>query len=280
MASGQKPNPGIKYFEIRDKLLRPSLTSTYNVFLNPSYIIGKNDSSRKFFKEFRGIENDISRLLTISCSEASLPGSSFATHEINNDYSGVTERHVYRRLYDDRASFTFYVNSDYQVIKFFETWMSWIVGEDQYKEQSSRTYNYRVKFPNDYKIPSMHIQKYERDYGKKDSKFVDYTFIDAYPVDISSMPMSYDSSNLMKCTVSFVYTRYYMENISTGPEEKPSGKNPNAPGAPEFYGPGLPGERADELRRALEQDAVQRDVINNPNNALNTLNEVAFRGVF
>lgn len=234
MPSAQKPDPKISYFEIKDKILKPSLTSTYNVFLNPVSIIEKNDSSRKFFAEFRGIKTDeISRLLTISCSEASLPGSSFATHEINNDYSGVTERHVYRRLYDDRASFTFYVNSDYQVVKFFETWMSWVVNENQYSDQSKRTYHYRVKFPNDYKIPSMHIQKYERDYGEKDSKFVEYTFIDAYPIDISSMPLSYDASNLLKCTVSFVYTRYYMENIIKGSQIKPESSTlPNAPLAP------------------------------------------------
>ena len=222
-----KPDPKISYFEIKDKLLRPSLTSTYNVYFNPSTIISKDEA---FFNEFRGIKPDeLSRLLTISCSEASLPGSSLATHEINNDHTGVTERHVYRRLYDDRSSFTFYVNSNYQVIKFFETWMSWIVGEEEYNEQKKGEYSYRVKFPNDYRV-NMFIQKYEKDYGKKDSKYVEYTFIDAYPIDISSMPMSYDSSNLLKCTVSFVYTRYYMENIKDAPliESKPNTPtNPN-----------------------------------------------------
>ena len=111
--------------------------------------------------------------------------------------------------------------------------MSWIVGEDQYDDQSKPTFNYRVKFPNDYRV-NMHIQKYERDYGKKDSKYVEYTFIGAYPIDISSMPMSYDSSNLLKCTVSFVYTRYYMENIIKGPVENLNnqgrGNNLTAPG--------------------------------------------------
>jgi hypothetical protein len=223
MPSKQSPKK-YKVDEIKSKLLRPSLTSTYNVYFNASQIINSLKSSvtgataQEFFKN-RGIEGIPSELLTISCSEASLPGSSFATHEINNDYTGVTEKHVYRRLYDDRASFTFYVDSNYQIIKFFETWMSWIVGEVQYNELANKEYNYRVKFPNEYRV-NMHIQKYERDYGKPGSKYVEYTFIDAYPIDISSMPMSYDSSNLLKCTVSFVYTRYYMENIIKGAVEK------------------------------------------------------------
>ncbi len=220
MASGNKPKIH-SYSEIKSNLLQPSLTSTYNVYLNASQVINglttenttTRESRSKFFED-RGVIGVPSDLLNISCSEASLPGSSLATHEINNDYSGVSEKHVYRRLYDDRAYFTFYVDSDYQIIKFFETWMSWIVGETQYTEQSKRTYNYRVKFPNDYRV-NMHIQKYERNFNVENSKFVEYTFIDAYPIDISSMPLSYDSSNLLKCTVSFVYTRYYMENITT-----------------------------------------------------------------
>ena len=44
------------------------------------------------------------------CHEASLPGSSIATNEIKDDFTGVTERHAYRRLYEDRADFTFYVD--------------------------------------------------------------------------------------------------------------------------------------------------------------------------
>ena len=35
-----------------------------------------------------------------------------------------------------------------------------------------------------------------------------YTFIDAFPKTISSMPVTYDASDLLKCSVSFNYTRY------------------------------------------------------------------------
>ena len=46
--------------------------------------------------------------------KASLPGTSLATTELNNDHSGVTERHAYRRQYDTTSSFTFYVDHDYK----------------------------------------------------------------------------------------------------------------------------------------------------------------------
>jgi hypothetical protein len=62
------------------------------------------------------------------CSEATLPGSNLATFEINDNFHGVTERHAYRRVYDDRIDLTFYVDADnYIPIRYFETWMKWIV---------------------------------------------------------------------------------------------------------------------------------------------------------
>ena len=46
---------------------------------------------------------------------------SLATFEVNNDRTGVTERHVHRRMFDDRIDLTFYVDAGkYLPIKFFE----------------------------------------------------------------------------------------------------------------------------------------------------------------
>jgi hypothetical protein len=205
---GSKQSPKVyKTSDLKSKILRPALTSTYSVYFNAAEIRNKSETAKNFFNN-RGVGEDLGELLTISCSEASLPGSSLATNEINNDYSGVTERHAYRRIYDDRADFTFYVDGDYKILKFFETWVSWIVNEDQFSEQATYTYNYRVKFPKDYRV-DMHIQKFERDYKQS----VEYTFIGAYPIAINSIPVSYDSSQLLKCTVSFTYIRYIMGNV-------------------------------------------------------------------
>jgi len=212
--------------EIKSKLLQPALTSHYAVYFNVAEILGKtsegNKSSASAFFNNRGATLD-GDFLSLSCSEASLPGSTLATMEINNDYTGVTERHAYRRLYDDRVEFTFYVDRDYRVIKFFETWMSWIVSEDQFKEQEKSNYTYRVKFPKDYRV-TMFIQKFEKDFAK----YVEYTFIDAYPISISSMPVSYESSSLLKCSVSFTYNRYFMKNVLT---------NVNSVETPQFTNP-------------------------------------------
>ena len=158
------------------------------------------------------VYTDNQELIQLSCSEASLPGSSLATNEINNDYTGVTERHAYRRLYDDRADFTFYVDNNYYIIDYFENWIAFISGEDDLKTQGGRTFNHRVKFPDDYKTDNLYITKFERDYT---GRILSYRFINAYPISINSMPVSYDSSQLLKCTVSFTYSRYVISRDFT-----------------------------------------------------------------
>jgi hypothetical protein len=52
------------------------------------------------------------------------------------------------------------------------------------------------------------------------------------------------------------YVRYFMNNNTTLIPPKPT--NPNAPANPEFYGPGLPGQQANELQRGLLEDFIVR----------------------
>jgi hypothetical protein len=171
--------------------------------------------------------------LNLLCSEASLPGSSLATLEINNDYTGVTEKHAYRRIYDDRIDLTFYVDADnYLPIHFFETWIKFIVDES-IAAQSERgnigatfpNYFYRVRYPEDYMAPSgFKVIKFERNYRST----LEYEFINAYPISVSSMPVSYDSSSLLKCTVSMNYIRYVL-NKGVGPNETVGSSSPTTP---------------------------------------------------
>lgn len=207
------PSPSRKRVsDIKSSLLRPALTSHFQCWFNPpqnvkNFLVQRN-------KAGVGIPYDGNQeFFSLSCSEASLPGSSLATHELNNDFTGVTERHAYRRLYDDRADFTFYVDHDHNIIKFFENWISYIANE-QFTNQDgtpnrgieSSDYFYRVNYPDTYRT-EIYINKFERDYQ---GRYTRYRFFQAYPISINSMPVSYDSSSLLKCTVSFTYTRYFI----------------------------------------------------------------------
>jgi hypothetical protein len=236
--------------DIKTKLLRPSLTSHYFVEIQPKNTgfidsrVRGSDSNKRFDR------------LSLACSEASLPGSSLATIDIDNDFPGVSEKHAYRRLYDDRADFTFYVDAEeYYVIRFFESWIGYCVDE-QYgtNEIEKPYYSYRVNYPDDYKANALSITKFERDYKKYSSASLKYKFIGAYPISISSMPVSYDTSQLLKCNVSFFYQRYKVEGFS-GNSNITSAPNPNSPGNSELrtpmindvdgrtfpLGPGIPG---------------------------------------
>ena len=187
-----------KISDIKSNLLRPALTSHFEVHIPlPSFVQLPN-----------GVTQD---QLYLQCSEASLPGSSLATFEINNDHHGVTERHAYRRIFDDRIDLTFYVDADnYLPIRTFEKWIGGIMnGNEEQKELklNQSEYYYTALYPDDYR-KDLYNTKFERSHDI-DGSNIKYTFVKAFPISISSMPVSYDSSNLLKCTVGFTYLRYF-----------------------------------------------------------------------
>ena len=230
------PSPTLKKLsDIKSVLLRPALTSHFICeFSIPSKILDRTQGLEKFLSQRKIPYNStLQELITLSCSEASLPGSSVATIDIENDYHGVSEKHAYRRLYDDRADFTFYVDRNYDIIKFFESWISYVVGENDLARQETGRYSYRVNYPKSYKTDNLYITKFERDIGTREKKqeSLQYKFINAYPISINSMPVSYDTSQLLKCTVSFYYSRYVVIGL-TGVGGNSS--DPNNPGNSEF----------------------------------------------
>ena len=189
--------------DLKANILRPSLTSTYECHFNPPPAVRSWMNGRRGFDLGSGYNYTVDEKVTLSCREAALPGSSLATHTLDNDHTGVTERHAYRRQYDTVSSFSFYVDEKYDIIHFFENWISFIVNEDG-SGDASDNYNYRVNFPNEYKS-EIFIRKFERDYKGRD---LQYKFVNAYPISINQMPVNYDASQILLCTVNFNFSRY------------------------------------------------------------------------
>ena len=224
--------------------MQPALTSHYEChFSIPPDVQKFSSFSFNTSGDKKPGSREFTDLLTLSCSDASLPGSTLATHELNNDITGVTQRHAYRRLYDDRADFTFYVDQNYTQIRFFEAWMRFITGEEI--KQSENLYRpYRVRYPIKYKT-SIYITKFERDIGvpnitgknpketraNSKSKKIVYTFFNAFPISVGSMPISYESSQLLKVNVSFTYDRYVAGNASINASSSQPGQT-TASGVP------------------------------------------------
>lgn len=224
--STSKPGaPGprkVQNFEIKQKLLRPALTSHFQCWFNPPRV----PEVEKYYLD-RG------ETISLLCSDSSLPGSSIITNEINDDYTGVTERLGYRRSYDQTTDFTFYIdhgtlNGGYNVIRFFESWIRYSMGETS--EAPDAEYHYRVRYPDEpntgYRT-NMFIQKFERDFF---GNYLEYIFVKAYPISISSMPVSYNASELLRCTVSFTYNRYILKSVGNTSQSEP--RQNVAPGVP------------------------------------------------
>ncbi len=210
--------------EIKNAILRPSLTSHYRVT-----VLGAPPPVMKLLGE----DQD---QLSLLCSEAVLPGSNLATMQINNNFTGVTERHAYRRVFDDRINLTFYVPSNnYLPIRFFEKWQSYIMNEDNEKLLNNN-YCYRSRYPESStgngnentgytSDQGLEITKFERDYNEN---YLTYHFVKSYPISVSSMPVSYDASNLLKCTVEMTYIRYWIDKSNTAPPPESSASDKKA----------------------------------------------------
>ena len=231
---------------IKSNLLHPALTSHFEVKipipkgLDEDYLIANGLSG------FKGDKNQ--GRLQLMCSDAILPGSQLATHSITGDFHGATHKHAYRRQYDDRIDLSFYVDADnYLPIRYFETWIKYIVDESRGKQadknagSEDREYFYRVRYPegtNGYTSDGLTVTKFERTGNTDNSSYqgstLEYKFIRAFPISINSMPVSYDSSSLLKCTVSMSYIRYILMQGDNEAEPQSTTTSTGDPSGPNF----------------------------------------------
>jgi hypothetical protein len=167
------------------------------------------------------------------CAEATLPGSTFDMGEEYGSRQGIIERFPNRRVYSD-FNLTFYVDAEYNVIRLFEEWMNYIdplfskdskyqgspKGQD--KDQFKQNENYfRFSYPNTYK-KNIAITKFERNFLKNPNKksvtpnfnnqpTMTYYFVEAFPTNLTALPLSYEGSTITKTTINFSYTRYTVD---------------------------------------------------------------------
>jgi len=216
----------VRTSDLKSTILHNAQTSIFQVNIIPPPDVTRHLS------EYNGISERDRYNIELRCSEASLPATSFMTHEVRSDTTGVTERMAYRRIYDETIDFTFYVDRRYKVIEFFDGWVDYISGvnsvtsQDEYNSAST---GHRFKFPDSYRCNSMFITKFEKDYNRaavsdpyhdegKTFNSMEYKFIGAYPLTVSSIPVSYGASDTLKCSVRMNYTKYLRRNIKTSLE--------------------------------------------------------------
>ena len=93
-----------------------------------------------------------------------------------------------------------------------------IVGQlNQYRERNSYA---RMRYPDEYKRV-LSITKFERDLvqspnAKSNKRFTNqpmltYRFIDAFPITLNSVPLTYEGSTITQVSVTFSYLRHTVE---------------------------------------------------------------------
>ena len=99
--------------------------------------------------------------------------------------------------------------------------MGYIVNERYINQhRSNDNYFYRVNFPKLYQT-SIYVKKFEKDY----ERILEYKFLKAYPISINTMSVSYEASQLLKCTVNFNFSRYLVETRDNDPIMGPLQQN-------------------------------------------------------
>ena len=223
-----RPRP-YKTSELKSRITNLAQTSVYQLKIQPPAGLFS------LLKEV-GRDLDYNRAgenLELLCDSAVLPGSSFATHEPTNDYAGVTEKMAYRRMNDGTLDLSFMVDRNYNVIEMLDGWLDFISGvgiTGSRQSYKSRHVNYRMTYPEQYRT-ELYLTKFEKDVSYPDDfgdviegvldppKQLLYTFVGAFPSSVTSTPVSYGPSDVLRVNVSFSYMRYVRErkNVRLNP---------------------------------------------------------------
>ena len=221
-----RPRP-YKTSELKTRITHLAQTSVYQLKIQPP--TGLFSLLRETGRDLdynRAGEN-----IELLCDSAVLPGSSFATHEPTNDYAGVTEKMAYRRMYDGTLDLSFMVDRNYNVIEMLDGWLDFISGvgiTGSRQSYKSRHVNYRMTYPEQYRT-ELYLTKFEKDVSYPDEfattvarstperpKQLLYTFVGAFPSSVTSTPVSYGPSDVLRVNVSFSYMRYVRERKDVG----------------------------------------------------------------
>ena len=169
------------------------------------------------FLASKGVDKDfIIRNAGLLCSDAVLPGTTLQTHEVDHNFTGVTERFANRRLFID-INLQFYVDKEYKMLKFMEHWIDYITNGSEITgiNKDQEGYFYRMRYPRErtdgYKCDRIKLVKFDRDYQNE----IEYTFFGMFPRRLDSTPVRYGDSQTLKISVDFSYERYVCGKVTS-----------------------------------------------------------------
>lgn len=145
-----------------------------------------------------GSASDI-RALTLQCESTDLPGRTFITNDVKT--YGPLYKVPYQTQFDT-INFTFISTNDFSEKKLFDDWIGLIFSET--------TYNFR--FANDVGyMTNVYVTQFD-DAGEKIYRV---QLIDAFPISISPMNVSWSNDGFHRLTVQFTYHKYSVIDVLT-----------------------------------------------------------------
>ena len=206
--------------DIRDTIARPSLDTFYQV----TFSFGKaniwlgSDGFRQFSgssvplpEDRRSQGRNYKDKMSILCTEAEIPGTSFQTSLAVGHHQGIQEEFPNLRSFPP-LNLTFYLDADMVVLEVLEKWMTYI-NPISTNKRDLNAYG-RFNYPDDYK-EIIHLTKFERDtFGKPkeyQSRLTTYEFVNVWPTNLTSMRVAYGDSNVLRCSVQLAYDRFFAD---------------------------------------------------------------------
>ena len=209
--------------DIRDTVARPSLDTFYQV----TFSFGKADIwlGSNGFRQFSGSSiplpsnkrsqgRSYKDKMSILCTEAEIPGTSFQTSLAVGHHQGIQEEFPNLRSFPP-LNLTFYLDADMVVLEVLEKWMTYI-NPISTNKRDLNAYG-RFNYPDDYK-EIIHLTKFERDtFGDSKSSteyqstLTTYEFVNVWPTNLTSMRVAYGDSNVLRCSVQLAYDRFFVD---------------------------------------------------------------------
>ena len=221
-------------FNVRDSVARPSLDTLYQVnFSFGNYQTWLQSVPNLMGPNKRSQGRDFQRKMSLLCTQAEIPGTSFETNLATGHHQGIVEEFPNIRTFPP-LNLTFYCDADMVILEVLETWMSYINPIHDSGIRESRAFT-RFNYPEECK-ETIHISKFERDTfiekGRKSadfredpaqqallnrqflqsdyqSKMTAYEFVNIWPTNLTSMRVAYGDSNVLQCSVEFRYDRFF-----------------------------------------------------------------------
>ena len=218
---------------------KPSLSNYFDVFINSP--------------DFGGVSNSKINFLAY---EAVLPGTSYETTQVFGDRQGITQTYANKRVYPP-VDISFYVDYDYDVLQYFEQWISTISPNLGTRGTSFNKFNYPGDNNTGYQKEVI-ITKFERNFKPSGDRLKSggqiteprqaiYTLLNAYPTNLISLPVSYEGASILKTTVTFNYDVYHYQHKPSGRETTygtSAASNTSADPGGDIFAPGGAVERA------------------------------------